>query len=104
MDTYPYSFLRVLRVVALIGLAISCIVTCAVLLDIFAKVDFGYPWWALLIALEAVSKRRRYDPVGAGQPGQIVIRRVCEDLTRERCGPRPPAGIIAGLGYAMEAT
>jgi len=53
---------------------------------------------------EAVSKRLRYDPVGAGQPGQIAIRRVCEDLTRERCGPRPPAGIIAGLGYAMEAT
>jgi hypothetical protein len=54
--------------------------------------------------LEAVSKRLRYDLIRAGQPGQIVIRRVCKDLTRARCGPRPPAGNIAGLGYAMEAT
>ncbi len=25
----------------------------------------------------------------AGRPGQIVVRRVCEDLTRERCGTHP---------------
>ncbi len=54
MNTYLYSFLLVLRVAALIGLAISCIVTFAVLLDIFAKADFGYPWWAVLIALPTV--------------------------------------------------
>ena len=51
MNTYLYSFFIVVRVAALIGLTVSCIVTFAVLLDMFAKTQFGYPWWAVLIAL-----------------------------------------------------
>jgi ribonucleotide reductase alpha subunit len=56
------------------------------------------------LPLEAVSKRMRYDRMRARWPGQIVIRQGCNTLDETRCGPRPPGGSIAVLGYAMEAT
>ena len=61
-------------------------------------------WIGNMIFLESVSKRPWYDVVRAGQPGQIVIRQVCDDQTRQRCGHRPPDGNIAARRYAMEAT
>lgn len=33
-----------------------------------------------------------------------MLRRVCEGLTRERCGSQPPGGNIAAPSNAMEAT
>lgn len=33
-----------------------------------------------------------------------MLRRVCEGLTRERCGSQPPGGNIAAPNNAMEAT